>query len=75
MGRISPSGLAQKCLLHGQRTSIRRRELIQGLVRSPVWMESNMNEVNGEGEKSLGDAGADQTGKGLKLCGQESGLH
>ena len=26
-----------------------------------------MNEVNGEGETSLGGAGADQTGKGLKL--------
>ena len=75
MGRISRSGLAQKCFLHGQRTSIRGRELIHGLERPPVRMESDMNEVNGKGETSLGGAGADQTGKGLKLCGQECGLH
>lgn len=27
---------------------------IQGPVGTPVWMESDMNEVNGEGEKSPG---------------------
>lgn len=40
--------------------------------KNPVWMQLDVSEVNGEGEKAW-DGSTGQIAKGLKLCGQAFG--